>query len=131
MSVVVRRGVRVGVVSFIALHGAIDESRQMSCLVCRVIDQEFEPRCMPQAQATTNFTAQKPTRARQPLAHLLGGIFRGKWREEHAGDAHIGRETHGRYGDVSHARVLHLARDQLREHALDLRFDPACARFRH
>jgi hypothetical protein len=97
--------------SFIALHGAIDESRQVGCLVRRVIDQEFEPRRMPQAQATADFTAQKSTRARQSLTHLLSGILRRKRREEHAGDAHIGRETHGRYGDVSHARVFHLARD--------------------
>ena len=39
MSVVVGRGVLIGVMSFIALHGAIDESRQVGSLVRRVIDQ--------------------------------------------------------------------------------------------
>jgi len=74
------------------------------CFICRVIDQEFEPWCVPQAQATTDFTSQEAARTRKSLTHLLRWIFRSKGCEEHAGDAHIGRETHGRYGDVSHAR---------------------------
>jgi hypothetical protein len=101
------------------------------CFVRRVIDQELEPRRVSQAQTTTDFTAQESARARKPLTHLLRWILRSKWREEHASDSHIGRETHGRYGDVSHARVFHLARNELGEYALDLRFDPACAGFRH
>ena len=69
--VVVRCGVARRSAGAIALNSAVDEPCQVRCFICRVIDQELEPRCMPQAQATSYLTSQEPARARKSLTHLL------------------------------------------------------------
>ena len=68
---------------------------------------------------------------RETDPHFLVGIHRCEGREVHAGKPHVGSNTDRRDGYVAHARVLHLTRDELREHTLDLGFYAALSlRFR-
>jgi hypothetical protein len=69
-SVIVPCGLAGSSTGAITFYSAVDEPRQVSGFVGRVIDQEFEPRCMSQAQAASNLTTQESTRARKSLTHL-------------------------------------------------------------
>jgi hypothetical protein len=93
----------------------------MCRLVRRIVYDELETRGVPQTQAPPHFPTQKSSSPGESNSNFLRRMFRGEWGEEHAGEAHVGRETHGRYGYASHARVLYLARNELGEHTLNLR----------
>src|SRR6185437_9756789 len=57
--------------------------------------------------------------------HLFLRMRRDERRVKHLRHPHVRREPHTGHGHVADARVLDLARDQLREYALQLRLDLA------
>jgi hypothetical protein len=111
--------------------GLIDEACQACGVRGAVVEHELQARRMAQSEPPAEFPAQESGRARESLLHLLVRAARGKGREEDLRRAHVGGHAHARDGHVAHARILHLARDQAREHALDLRLDALRARLGH
>src|SRR6185312_12389575 len=82
-------------------------------------------RSVPQAEPPARLAAQKAGGAGEAALHLLLRMRRGEWRVEHLRRPHVRGEPDTRDGHVADARVLDLAGDQLREHALQLRLDLA------
>src|SRR5882724_5949839 len=78
---------------------------------------------MSQPEPPSHFASQEATSVGETNPNFLVRIDRSKRREVHAGSAHIRGNTDRSDGDVAHARVFHLARNDLREHTLDLGFD--------
>ena len=123
---------RLGGVLTIARDRTVDEVRETRGALDAFIEHELEPRRMPQPQAPSELPAEKTRGVREALPYLRGGMERRERREEHARTPHVRSDAHRGHGDVADARILHLARDQRREHALDLGLDalraPACHR---
>src|SRR6185437_919012 len=111
----------------IVANGAIDDPGEARGLFGRVIEHELEPRRMPQPQPPPDLAAQEAGGAGEAGLHLLLRMLRDEGSVEHPRHPHVGREADTGDGDVADARVLDLARDQLREHALQLRLDLAQA----
>src|SRR6185437_2618379 len=118
---------RSGVVAGVVGDGAIDESRETRCFLRGVIELEIEPRRVPQPQPPSRLAAQKARGAGEAALHLLRRMRRSEGSVEHLRRALVGGEPDPGDGDGADARVLDLARDQLREHALQLRLDLAQA----
>ena len=68
---------------------------------------------------------RNPAARVSPLRTCSGGCAEANGVKKTLRRAHVGGQAHRRDGDVADARVLDLARDQLREHALHLRLDLA------
>ena len=111
--------------------GLIDKACQACGVLGAVVEHELQARRMAQSEPPAEFPAQESGGARETLLHLLMRIARGKGREEDLRRTHVGGHAHARDGHVAHARILHLARDQAREHALDLGLDALRARLGH
>src|SRR5262249_43727097 len=119
----------VDVPSAILLDRTIDESGQPRGTIDSIVEHEFEPRRMTQAQAASHLATQKTARMSQAYPDLLMRVLRCEWREVNARGSHVRGDTHCRDRDVADARILYLARNDLREHSLYLGFNsprPLC-----
>ena len=112
-------------------HRLVDEVREVCGGLDALVEHEVEPRRMAQPEAPPELTTQEARGVGETRTHLLGWMKRGEGREVDARAAHVGSHAHRRHRDVAHARVLHLARDQRRQHALDLGLDALRASVRH
>jgi hypothetical protein len=86
---------------------------------------------MAQPQPPAELTAQEARRVTQTARHLLGGVAGRERREEHARAALVRGHADGGDGDIAHAWILHLARDQPGQYALDFGLDALVAGLRH
>jgi hypothetical protein len=87
---------------------------------------------MPQSKPTPHLATEKSPRMRKADPNFLVRIQRSEWREIHAGKAHIRSDVNRCDSDIAHAWVFYFARDELREHTLDLGFNASLSlSFRH
>src|SRR5262249_44503466 len=112
-----------------SLRRAIDQGSELRSLLKGIIEDELEPRRVPQPQPPPNFAAQEGPRTRETLANLLGRVLGHKRREVDPCGTEIRIDLHFCDGDAADARVLPLARDELRERTLQLPLDPPMAGF--
>src|ERR1700704_1059084 len=110
---------------------ARDEAAEAGRALDALIEHKFQSWRVPQRQPPAELPAQEPGGVGESDVHLLRGVARCKRGEEDARRAHVGRDADRRDGHVADARILHLARDQRREHTLDLRLDALGAGLRH
>src|SRR5689334_13779862 len=99
-------------------------------VVDALVEHELEARRMPQCEPPPELTAQEAGGTRKARVHLLGRMKRCEGDEEHPRASHVRSDAHRGDGDVAHPRILDLARDQRREHALDLGLDALAASVR-
>jgi len=107
----------------IVFHRTFNQSGELGRLVSSIVKDKFQARRMAQPKPTPHFAAQKTAGMSETDPHSFVRIQGRKRREVHAGSAHISGDINRRDSDIAHARVFYFARDELREHTLDLGFD--------
>ena len=78
----------------IVAYRAIDDAGESRGLLRRVIEDELEPRRMPQPQAPARLTAQESGGPSESRRNLVRRMPRNEWREEDTRQPHVGREPH-------------------------------------
>lgn len=107
----------------IVAHGVIDEASETICALDTFVVFEIESRRMPQAEPTTDFTAQETRGTSKPLADFIWRMTITERDEHHSGRSHIGGDLHCRDGHHSHSRIFDLSRHELSDHPLQLGLD--------
>jgi hypothetical protein len=115
----------------IARDGAIDEMGEMGGAIDTMVVNEFEARRIAQREPPAELAAQKAGGVVQRATYLIRRVLRGEWREEDAHAAHVPGSADRGDRDIADAWILHLAREQSRQHPLDLGLYAVSACLRH